>query len=64
LSIKTSAPIDFKVKDKIVLLYDGRTYEITGVNTLQSMNQLVSLIMPSAKGQYTKVLHLNKDDVG
>jgi hypothetical protein len=64
LSIKTSAPIDFKVKDKVVLLYDGRTYEITGVNTLQSMNQLVSLIMPSAKGQYTKVLHLNKDDVG
>jgi hypothetical protein len=63
LSIKTSAPIDFKVKDKIVLLYDGRTYEITGVQTIQTNNLLVSLIMPSAKGQYTKLLHLNKDDI-
>jgi hypothetical protein len=27
------------------------------------MNPLVSLIMPSAKGQYTKILHLNKDGV-
>jgi hypothetical protein len=63
LSIKTSAPLEFKVKDKIVLLYDGRTYEITGVHTLQNMNPLVSLIMPSAKGQYTKIIHLNKDGV-
>jgi hypothetical protein len=63
LSIKTSAPIDFKVKDKVVLLYDGRTYEITGIHTLQNMNNLVSLIMPSAKGQYTKIIHLNKDGV-
>jgi hypothetical protein len=64
LSIKTSAPLEFKVKDKVVLLYDGRTYEITAVNTMQNHNPLVSLIMPSAKGQYTKLLHLNKDDVG
>jgi hypothetical protein len=64
LSLKTSAPLDFKVKDKVILLYDGRTYEITGVQTLQDTNHLVSMIMPSAKGQYTKILHLNKDDVG
>ena len=63
LSIKTSAPLNFKVKDKVVLLYDGRTYEITGIQTLQSTNHLVSMIMPSAKGQYTKLIHLNKDDV-
>ena len=64
LSIKTSAPIDFKVKDKVVLLYDGRTYEITGIQTLQDTNHLVSLIMPTAKGQYSKLIHLNKDGVG
>ena len=64
LSIKTSAPIDFKVKDKIVLLYDGRTYEVTGIQTLQNTNHLVSMIMPSAKGQYAKLIHLNKDGVG
>ncbi len=63
LSIKTSAPIDFKVKDKIVLLYDGRTYEVTGIQTLQTSNLLVSLIMPSSKGQYTKLVHLNKDGI-
>ena len=64
LSIKTSAPIDFKVKDKVELLYDGRTYEITGIQTLQDTNHLVSLIMPTAKGQYSKLIHLNKDGVG
>jgi hypothetical protein len=64
LSIKTSAPIDFKVKDKIVLLYDGRTYEVTGIQTLQNTNHLVSMIMPSSKGQYAKLIHLNKDGVG
>lgn len=63
LSIKTSAPIDFKVKDKIKLLYDGRTYEITGVQELQNYNLLLSEIMPSAKGQHTKLIHLNKDDI-
>ncbi len=63
LSIKTSAPLEFKVKDKVVLLYDGRTYEVTGIHTLQNINPLVSLIMPSARGQYTKILHLNKDGV-
>jgi len=63
LSIKTSAPIDFAVKDKVVLLYDGRTYEITGVQELQNMNVLVSQLMPSAKGQHVKLLHLNKDDI-
>lgn len=63
LSIKTSAPIEFNVKDKIKLLYDGRTYEVTGIQTMQDVNAMVSLIMPSAKGQYTKLIHLNKDGV-
>lgn len=64
LSIKTSAPLDFKVKDKVVLLYDGRTYEVTGIQTLLDTNHLLSMIMPSSKGQYTKLIHLNKDGVG
>ena len=63
VSIKTSAPIDFKVKDKVVLDYDGRTYEVTALQQLQNHNVLQSLIMPSAKGQHTQILHLNKDDV-
>lgn len=63
LSIKSSAPIDFKVKDKVKLLYDGRTYEITGVQQLQNSNVLLSEIMPSAKGQHPKLIHLNKDEL-
>jgi hypothetical protein len=63
LSIKSSAPLNFKVKDKIKLLYDGRTYEVTGVQQLQNVNPLMSLILPSAKGQFPKLIHLNKDDI-
>jgi hypothetical protein len=63
LSIKTSSPLEFKVKDKVKLLYDNRTYEITGVQQLQSINVLPSLIMPTAKGQFPKLIHLNKDDI-
>ena len=63
VSVKTSAPLDFKVKDKVVLDYDGKTYEVTAVQQLQNHNVLQSLIMPSAKGQHTQILHLNKDDV-
>lgn len=63
LSIKSSAPLEFKVKDKVKLLYDGRTYEITGVQELQNFNTMTSMIMPSAKGQHVKLIHLNKDDV-
>jgi hypothetical protein len=63
VSIKTSAPLDFSVSDKVVLEYDGREYTITAVQELQNNNVLTSLIMPSAKGQHTKLIHLNKDDV-
>jgi hypothetical protein len=63
LSIKTSAPIDFKVKDKVKLLYDNRTYEVTGVQQLQNINPMLSLIMPNAKGQFPQLVHLNKDDI-
>jgi hypothetical protein len=63
LSIKTSAPLDFSVSDKIVLEYDGREYTITAVQELQNHNVLTSLIMPAAKGQHTKLIHLNKDDI-
>ena len=61
LSIKTSAPIEINVKDKITLDYDGRTYEVTSAQELQDRNVLVSLIMPNAKGQHTQIVHLNKD---
>jgi hypothetical protein len=63
VSIKTSAPLDFSVSDKILLEYDGREYTITGVQELQNNNVLNSLIMPSSKGQHTKLIHLNKDNV-
>ena len=61
VSIKTSAPLNFKVKDKVLLDYDNRNYEVTGVQELQNHNVLQSMISPSAKGQHTKILHLNKD---
>ena len=63
VSIKSSAPIDFGVNDKVKLDYDGREYTVTAVQELQNHNVLQSLIMPSAKGQHTKLIHLNKDDV-
>ncbi len=64
LSIKTTADLPFKAKDKIITLVDNRVYEITGVQKLQNTPLIITnLMFPSAKGNVPTLIHLNKDDV-
>lgn len=64
LSIKTYTNLPYKVKDKVKLMKDNKTYEITGYQELQNNSQsLVNQLFPTRKGNNPMILHLNKDEV-
>ena len=64
LSIKTTANLPFKTKDRIRLFKDERAYQITGVQVLHnSVNALSNSLFPHRKGNNPILIHLNKDDV-